>query len=259
MFDLSGKVALITGGASGIGEAICKAYFQQGAKVYLLDINREAGEKLAKEIDPAGERLTFRYCNVTDLQNTQELFAEIYAAETHLDILVNNAGIAHIGTAESTTAEDFERIMAVNVTGVYYCIQAVIPQMKKQKKGGCILNMASIVAMVGLKDRFAYTTSKGAVLAMTFQVAKDYLVENIRCNSISPARIHTPFIDGYLARTYPGKEEEMFQILSKTQPIGRMGTPQEVAALAVYLASDEASFITGTNFPIDGGFVTLNS
>ncbi|MEM6628275.1 MAG: glucose 1-dehydrogenase [Bacteroidota bacterium] len=258
MFDLSGKVALVTGGASGIGEAICKAYYQQGAIVYVLDINQEEGEQLVSKVDPSKERLKFRLCDVTQSSETQALFQRIYEVENQLDILVNNAGIAHIGTVESTSEEDFERITQVNVNGVFYCIKAAIPWMKKQG-GGCIINMASVVAMVGLQDRFAYTTSKGAVLAMTYEVAKDYLAENIRCNSISPARIHTPFIDGYLAKTYPGKEEEMFQILSKTQPIGRMGTPKEVAALAVYLASDEAAFITGSNFPIDGGFVTLNT
>jgi len=175
-----------------------------------------------------------------------------------INILVNNAGIAHIGKADNTKEEDFDKVMSVNVKGVYNCIYASIPLLKKTG-GGCIINMASVAAHVGIPDRFAYSTTKGAVMAMTLSVAKDYLQENIRCNSISPARVHTPFVDGFLKNTYPGKEEEMFEKLSKTQPIGRMGTPDEVAALALYLCSDEASFITGCDYLVDGGFVKLNN
>ena len=175
-----------------------------------------------------------------------------------MDILVNNAGIAHIGKLDTTSEEDFDRIYAVNVKGVYNSMYAVIPQMKKQR-GGVILNMASIASMLGLPDRFAYSMSKGAVLTMTYTVARDYLDYQIRCNSIAPARIHTPFVDGFLSQNYPDNEKEMYEKLSQTQPIGRMGTPQEVAHLALYLCSDEAGFITGTNFPIDGGFVKLNT
>ena len=175
-----------------------------------------------------------------------------------INILVNNAGIAHIGKADNTKEEDFDKVIAVNVKGVYNCIHASIPQLRKAI-GGCIINMASIAAQVGIPDRFVYSTAKGAVMAMTLSVAKDYLRENIRCNSISPARVHTPFVDGFLKNNYPGKEEEMFDKLSKTQPIGRMGTPEEIAALALYLCSDEASFITGCDYLVDGGFVKLNN
>ena len=171
-------------------------------------------------------------------------------------ILVNNAGIAHVGNVENTEEKDFDNIIDVNVKGVYNCIYATVPFMKQ--KGGVIINMASIAATVGINDRFVYSASKGATLAMTYSVAKDYLNEGIRCNSISPARIHTPFVDGFIKKNYPGQEEEIFEKLSKTQPIGRMGTPEEVGDLAVFLCSDEASFITGTDFPIDGGFIKLN-
>ena len=142
--------------------------------------------------------------------------------------------------------------------GAYNCLFAAIPLMKKSG-GGAILNLASIVAIVGVADRFAYSMSKGAVYAMTLSVAKDYLADNIRCNSISPARVHTPFVDGFIAKNYPGQEKEMFEKLSKTQPVGRMATPEDIAAIALYLCSDEASFVTGNDYPIDGGFIKLNS
>ena len=171
---------------------------------------------------------------------------------------MNNAGIAHVGNIENTSEEDIDRLYQVNIKGVYNCIFACIPHMKKQG-GGVILNMASIASTLGISDRFAYSMSKGAVLTMTYSVAKDYIGDNIRCNCISPARVHTPFVDGFIAKNYPGKEEEMFDKLSKTQPIGRMGTPEEIAALALFLCSDQAGFITGTDYPIDGGFIKLNS
>jgi len=175
-----------------------------------------------------------------------------------IDILVNNAGIAHVGRADTTSAADFDRIYNVNVKGAYNCLFATIPLMKAQG-GGVILNLASIVAIVGVADRFAYSMSKGAVYAMTLSVAKDYLADHIRCNSISPARVHTPFVDGFIAKNYPGKEAEMFEKLSKSQPIGRMATPEDIAAIALYLCSDEASFVSGNDYPIDGGYIKLNS
>ena len=171
---------------------------------------------------------------------------------------MNNAGVSHIGTVETTTEADFDRIFRINTKGVYNCLFATIPHMKKAG-GGVLLNMASIAATLGIPDRFAYSMSKGAVLTMTLSVAKDYLKDNIRCNCISPARVHTPFVDGFIARTYPGREAEMFEKLSKTQPIGRMAEPEEVGALALYLCSDEAGFITGCDYPLDGGFTRLNN
>ena len=176
--------------------------------------------------------------------------------QNSLNILVNNAGIAHIGNVGNTTGEAMDKIYNVNVKGVYHCMNEGV---KKMIQGGSIINVSSIAALVGLKDRFAYSMSKGAVHAMTSSVAKDYMANNIRCNSISPARVHTPFVDGFLAKNYPGNEAEMYQKLAKSQPIGRMGKPEEIGALVLYLCSDEASFITGNDYPIDGGFMTLNS
>jgi len=169
---------------------------------------------------------------------------------------VNNAGISHVGNLEGTSEQDIDKVFSVNVKGMYNCMCASVADMKGNG-GGIILNMASIAGTSGLADRFAYSMSKGAVVAMTYSVAKDYLAHNIRCNCISPARVHTPFVDGFLHRNYPGKEQEMFEKLEKSQPIGRMAQPEEIAALALYLCSDEASFITGSDYPIDGGFLNL--
>jgi len=254
-FDLKGKTAIVTGGGSGIGKAISKTLAEQGASVHILELNVAAAQESANEI-VAQDGIAFGHkCNVAKQSEVKHVVDAI-AKNVQLDILINNAGIAHIGNVENTTEADMDKLYAVNVKGVYNCIYAVIPYIKKQ--GGVILNMTSIASTVGINDRFAYSMSKGAALTMMYSVAKDYIEYGIRCNSISPARIHTPFVDGYLKNHFPGKEEEMFGKLSATQPIGRMGEPEEVANLALYLCSDEASFITGTNFPIDGGFVTLN-
>lgn len=254
MFKLKNKIAAITGAASGIGKAIAELFARQGAVVHLLDRDVETAEKIAETLRSEGHSAFAHACDVTDFAGVKTIFSNIGP----LQILVNNAGVAHVGTAENTAPEDFERVYSVNVRGVYHCLHAAIPEMR-EAGGGAILNMASIVAWVGIPDRFAYTMSKGAVAAMTLSVAKDFLKDNIRCNSISPARVHTPFVDGYLAKNYPGKEAEMFENLSKTQPIGRMGTVDEVAALALFLCSDEASFITGCDYPLDGGFIKLNN
>ncbi|HYK48025.1 MAG TPA: SDR family oxidoreductase [Parafilimonas sp.] len=254
MFRLDRKVAIVTGGASGIGKAIANLFVQQGAVVYVLDLD-DGGTSLDEGV--VDGRAHFLKCNVSNQAEVIDAVAEIYGKYKRIDILINNAGIAHIGTAETTSEEDFDRLMSVNVKGVYNCLHAAIPYMQEQ--GGSIVNMASVAALVGLPDRFAYSTTKGAVISMTLSVAKDFLEYKIRCNSISPGRVHTPFVDGYLAKNYPGKEAEMFEKLSKTQPIGRMGKPEEIAQLALYLCSDEASFITGCDYPIDGGFVKLNT
>ena len=252
-FSLKGKNAIVTGGGSGIGKAICLALAEQGATVHILDLTLENAKATADEIEKNGHKAVAHQCNVADQKNVQAIVKSI---GTDIDILVNNAGIAHVGNVEGTEEADMDRVYNVNIKGVYNCIHAIIGNMKK--KGGVILNLASIASSVGISDRFAYSMSKGAVLTMTYSVAKDYVESGIRCNSISPARVHTPFVDGFIKKNYPGKEEEMFQNLSKTQPIGRMGKPSEIANLAVYLCSDEASFITGTDFPIDGGFIKLN-
>ncbi len=254
MFSLQNKVAVITGGGSGIGRAMSIAFANAGAMVHIIELNKEAADTVVQEITNAGGQAVAHSCNVSRQQEVVNLFGEIGA----VDILVNNAGIAHVGNAENTMEEDFDRIFNVNVKGVYNCIHAAIPLMKN-RKSGVILNMSSVAAQVGIPDRFAYSTSKGAVHSMSLSVAKDYLKEGIRCNTISPARVHTPFVDGFISKNYPGREEEMFQKLSQTQPIGRMGKPEEIAALALYLCSDEAAFITGCDYPIDGGFLKLNN
>jgi len=254
MLSLKNKTAVITGGGSGIGRAIALLFAKQEAIVHIIELNEESGKTVADEISSTGGKVFVHACNVTNQKDVHAVFEKIGA----VNILVNNAGIAHVGKADTTAEEDFDRVMQVNVKGAYNCIHAAIPQLRNSG-GGSIINMASIAAFVGIPDRFVYSVAKGAIAAMTLSVAKDYIGENIRCNSISPARIHTPFVDGFLSKNYPGKEKEMFDKLSKTQPIGRMGTPDEVAALALFLCSDEATFITGCDYPIDGGFLKLNN
>jgi 2-keto-3-deoxy-L-fuconate dehydrogenase len=254
MFSLRNKKAVVTGGGSGIGKAISVLFAKQGAEVHILELTEESAQSAVDEIRANGDIVFSHACNVASHEAVIATFEKI----GNINILVNNAGIAHVGKADTTSEADFDRIINVNVKGVYNCLYAAIPQLRNSG-GGVIVNMASIAALVGIPDRFAYSTAKGAVMAMTLSIAKDYLSENIRCNSISPARVHTPFVDGFIAKNYPGNENEMFEKLSKSQPIGRMGKPVEIAALALYLCSDEASFITGCDYPIDGGFVKLNN
>lgn len=254
MFSLKNKKAVITGAGSGIGKAMAILFAQQGAEVNLIELAEESGKNVLNEIIEANGKAYAHICNVSNHEEVIRIFEGI---GPH-DILINNAGIAHIGKAGTTSEEDFDRVINVNVKGVYNCIHASVPLIQKNG-GGVIINMASVASWCGLDDRFVYTTAKGAVAAMTLSVAKDYIHDNIRCNSISPGRVHTPFVDGFLKKNYPGNEQEMFEKLSKTQPIGRMAKPEEVAALALYLCSDEASFITGTDYPIDGGFLKLNT
>lgn len=244
---LENKAAIVTGGASGIGKAIAEKFISEGAKVYVLDLN---------SIEE-NEHTHFYACDVSDHKQVGQIITEIVRGGP-VDILVNNAGIGFVGNITNTSEADMDRLFNINVKGIYNCMHACIPSMV-DRGGGVILNMASVAASVGISERFAYSMTKGAVRAMTFSVAKDYLDQNIRCNCVSPARIHTPFVDAYLSKNYPGKEKEMFDNLSKTQPIGRMGKPEEVADLAAFLCSDEAAFITGMDYPIDGGFIKLNT
>ena len=244
---------MVTGGGSGIGKAVSVVFAKQGAEVCILELNADHAATIVEEIKAQGGKATVYACDVSNQQQVMEIFGQI----GRHDILVNNAGISHIGNVETTSEADFEKLFNVNVKGVYNCLHAAVPLMK-QHGGGVILNMSSIAAVTGLNDRFAYSMTKGAVYAMTLSVAKDYLKHGIRCNCVSPACVHTPFVDGFLAKNYPGKEAEMFEKLSQSQPIGRMGKPEEIANLILYLCSDEASFITGSDYPIDGGFIKLN-
>lgn len=252
-FALSNRVAVVTGGGSGIGQAIAEEFARAGARVHVLDQHTDAANMVAERIGKSARGWT---CDVTNEAAVGETFTAI-AADGPIDILVNNAGVSHIGNLASTTPDDFERLFRVNVRGVYLCSRAAIEPMTRQQRG-VIINMASVAATAGLADRFAYSMSKGAVVAMTYSIARDYVQQGIRCNSISPGRVHTPFVDNFLAKHYAGREAEVFARLAASQPIGRMGAPQEVAMFARFLASDDAAFLTGTDYPMDGGFLRLH-
>jgi len=252
VFQLSGKVAVVTGAGSGIGAAIATLFARQQARVVVLDVDETAARRTVAAIVDGGGLAEARACDVSNAADVADAFTRVVAGHGRVDILVNNAGIAHVGTIERTSEADLDRLYQVNVKGVFLGARAAVPIMLRQG-GGVILNMASIASLIGVPDRFAYSMTKGAVLTMTMSIAIDYMKQNIRCNCICPARIHTPFVDQYVARHYAGREREVLQQLSDYQPIGRMGTAEEVAFLALYLCSDEASFITGQAYPIDGG------
>lgn len=255
-FRLDGKHAVITGAGSGIGRAIALKFAANGASISILDADASAAETVCKEIERAGGNAAFEKCDVTDDAEVTQVFERLGHSQ-RLHILVNNAGVSHIGNAENTSEDDFNRVMRVNVNGYFHCIRACLGHMKANG-GGVILNIASVAGSAGLADRFAYSTSKGAIIAMTYSVARDYVAHNIRCNCISPARVHTPFVDGFLRKNYPGREQEVYAKLASTQPIGRMGEPEEVASLALFLCSDAAAFITGADYLLDGGFMNLH-
>lgn len=256
MFQITGKTAIITGAGSGIGKAIAVLFAKQGAQVEIFDLSAEQAKGVADEIVAAGGTAGWEAVDVGDQGAVRAAFERVKARRGKLDILVNNAGIAHIGDAVSTTEADMDRLYRVNIKGVYNCLNAGVAQMVEQG-GGVVVNLCSIAAQMGLADRFAYSMTKGAVMMMTLSVAKDFIKKGVRCNCICPARVHTPFVDGYLTANYPGQEAEMFQKLSEAQPIGRMAKPEEIAALALYLCSDDASFVTGSSYPIDGGALNL--
>jgi len=255
---LSGKVAVVTGGGKGIGRAIAQRFAAEGARVAVWEQDGKTGEETATAINERGGSAFSFACDVSDQESVRTAADATVTSLGDVEILVNNAGIAHIGTVENTSEEDFDRILSVNAKGVYNCLHFLLPRMAKTG-GGAVLNLASVASRLGISERFAYSASKGAVLAMTLSVAKDYLEQGIRCNCLCPGRIHTPFVDGYLEKYYPEEEKraEMFRKLSEYQPIGRMGKPEEIASLAAFLCSDEASFITGSAYDIDGGTMLL--
>lgn len=249
---LAGKHALVTGGGSGIGRAIAVRLAAEGAHVTILEMRTEAGDGTAALIREAGG--TARVL-AADVSNTDSMRAAFEQVE-QLQVMVNNAGISHVGNVLNTAPEDMDRVYGVNVKGVYHGLHFALPKLLAAG-GGAIVNLASIASKIALQDRFAYGMSKGAVLTMTLSVARDFIDRGIRCNCVCPARVHTPFVDGFLAKNYPGKEKEMFGKLAAAQPIGRMGTPDEIAALVAFLCSDEAGFITGSAYDIDGGATLL--
>jgi len=253
----SGKTALITGAGSGIGQSTALKLAKEGAHILIVDLDLEAAKYTQNMIEIFGGKASTHVCDISKNSQVKEVVDAILL-EQDIDILINNAGIAHIGNLENTSEDDLDRLYNVNVKGTYNFMSAVIGSMKK-KQSGVIINLASVASSVGIADRFAYSMSKGAVLTMTYSVAKDYVNDGIRCNCIAPGRVHTPFVDNFLEKNYPDDKAEMFDKLSKSQPIGRMGKVEEISGLILYLCSDEAAFITGSNFPIDGGFVTLNN
>jgi 2-keto-3-deoxy-L-fuconate dehydrogenase len=247
---MENKTILITGGASGIGLAIVEKFATNGSQVFMIDFNETEGTRVEKSGRDKGWKVTFLHA---DIQDEQQVIQAVQSIPGKLDVLVNNAGIAHIGNLGSTSPADFDRLFSVNVKGLFLCSKAALPKLI-EGGGGSILNLCSVAATIGIPDRFAYSMTKGATLSMTLSIARDYVTQGIRCNCISPGRVHTPFVDGFLAKNYPGQEQEMFEKLAATQPIGRMGTPAEIAEMAYFISSDSGKFITGSNFTVDGGF-----
>ena len=256
MAKLENKVSVVTGGGSGIGHAVSETFAAEGAKVMILDFNDEQAGKVAAGITAAGGQAFVYKCDVSDTALVADIFAKIKEEHGPVEVLVNNAGIAAVGNVGKCTVEELDKVYAVNVKGIFNCTQPCVEQMV-ENGGGAIVNLASIASHIGLQDRFAYSMSKGAAFTMMLSIATDYIDQGIRCNSVSPARVHTPFVDGFIAKNYPGQEDEMFAKLSATQPIGRMAKPEEVANMICYLASEDAAFITGTDFPVDGGFIRV--
>lgn len=247
-----GKHAVVTGAGAGIGQAIALKLCGEGAVVWALDLAEEKLADTVSQVRSAGGEIHVLACDVSDGDSVRAAMH----APPRIDVLINNAGIAHVGNVERTTSEDLDRLYRVNVKGVYFCLHHAVPRMVAGG-GGAIVNLASIASKIGIQDRFAYSMTKGAVLSMTLSVARDYVARAVRCNCVCPARVHTPFVDGFIAREYPGQRDEMLNKLSAYQPIGRMGAPQEIAAVVTFLCSDDASFITGSAYDVDGGVTLL--
>lgn len=251
MFDLNGKIALVTGAASGIGEAIGVTLAKAGAFVCLADIDEENGRRVSKEINNDGGQSEFLKLNIADEIECRNAAKSVLEKYEKLDILVNNAGIGHVGTIEQTSGEDFDRLYQVNVRGMFNLTKAFIAPMI-ECKNGVIINTASIGGIVAIKDRLAYCTMKFAVVGFTKCLALDHALDGIRANCICPGRVETPFVKQRIGE-YPDPEKAYAE-MAATQAVGRMGTPEEIAASVLYLASDEAAFVTGMALIIDGGF-----
>ena len=254
-FSLANKTAIITGAASGIGHAIAEVFAESGANVVILDLNESTIDIACQKINKKMSKDCAEgyVCNVANEIEVKNCFEAVVKKHSRIDILVNNAGISSVGDVLVATEEEMDKVYKVNVLGVFFCLKYAVHHMLADGKGGAICNLASIASVIGLADRFAYSMTKGAVLTMTLSVATDFVKRGIRCNCVCPGRVHTPFVDGYLKKNYPGREKEMFKVLSEYQPIGRMGQPREIANLILYLCSDEAAFVTGSAYPIDGG------
>ncbi|MDQ3815114.1 MAG: SDR family oxidoreductase [Armatimonadota bacterium] len=251
MFELNNKVALITGAGSGIGEAIARLFHQQGGRVVIADIDATKGRAVAESLPGA----LFVELDVTSLAAAQ---TAVEAAVQHfgaLDILVNNAGVGFVGSVLETPAEEFDRLMAINARGVFTCSQVAVRHFLEHG-GGNIINIASVAGLIGVERRFAYCASKGAVVAMTRCLAIDYARQNIRANAICPGTVYTPFVEGFLDRFHRENKAETIEKLNARQPVGRMGKPEEIAALALYLASEESAFVTGAAITVDGGWTS---
>ncbi len=255
MFQLDKKIAFVTGAGSGIGEHIARLFAQQGAHVILSDVRADAAERVASEIQAAGGSTRTQQLDVSEELQVKAALEQVATTEGRLDILVNNAGVSHVGTILETSLEDWERLISVNARGVFLCSKYAVTQMLAQNPaGGILVNIASVAGMIAIDQRFPYSATKGAVISMTRSIAIDFVTQGIRCNAICPGTVHTPFVEGYLARNFAGREDEVRQQLHARQPIGRMGRPDEIAYAALYLASDEAAFVTGSTLVIDGGW-----
>jgi 2-keto-3-deoxy-L-fuconate dehydrogenase len=254
MFRLDGKTAVVTGAGSGIGRDIALLFARQGAHVIVADVNREAADAVTHEVSDAGGRAAARALDVSDESSVRDLLGGDLPGD-RLDVLVNNAGVSHVGSVLETSLDDWQRVLAVNATGVFLCARAAVERMLAQSpSGGSIINLASVAGLIGVEKRFPYCASKGAVVQITRSIAVDFAARGIRCNAICPGTVHTPFVEGFLAKHYPDTTDEMRQQLHARQPVGRMGRPDEIAHAALYLASDEAQFATGSMLVIDGGW-----
>lgn len=252
VFRLDGKVALVTGAGSGIGEQIARLFARQGAAVLIGDVDERGGRRVAGEIAQAGGRVHYQRLDVTSAASAEAAVRAGVEGFGGLHVLVNNAGIGYVGDVTETDEGEYDKLMAVNAKGVFLCSRAAVAQMTAQGSGA-IVNIASVAGQVGVKRRFAYGASKGAVIAMTKSMAVDLVDRHIRVNCICPGTIYTPFVDGYLDRFHSHNREETLQGLHARQPIGRMGKPEEIAYAALYLACDEAAFATGSAMVVDGG------